>query len=515
VSDEATEAPDLVDDAEAAEKKKSEESGSDNDDTTTGKDPEAPVTAAANQGPDVQAPADRRPKATARATATIVAGADIPNVTAGSSLPNLGAIAEAMAKRMHGMRRTSGGDGEQHTVASIVFDYPEDRVLRSGESERNKEKIDKIASPEAIVAAGGFCAPLETDYDITTFGVTDRPVRDSLASFNADRGGIRWMNTPVLGNIPVYDFNDPSPSASFPTAKGGVNSMAGYDNTAGDGDAADYPNGAMISVWNIAADEAALEDDGPEKPCYRIECLGESEAYLEAIPVCLTIGNLVARAFPELIQANNDLALVTHARFSEQRLLRKIGQQSTQVTTTTYVGAVRDFLNQVDRAAVAYRHRHRLAENEPMRMIAPTWVKNLMRADLVNAMTDTADPFELADARITAWFRARNINVTWHIDGEAGQYFNPQGNGVLVDYPTNVVWYLFAEGTFLFLDGGTLDLGLVRDSTLNATNDYKMFVETFEGLAKKGVESLRVTSPLLPNGAVAGTIAPDTSRPVQ
>lgn len=479
--------PPATDKSEAGADNKSEE------DTNPGKDSEdSTVTAsAADQGPDVQAPADRRPReSAAQVSVAITAGADIPGVPMGSDLPNMSAIADAMAKRMHGMRRTSGGDGEQFTVATVVTSFPEDRVLRSGESEANKNKIEKVASTEAIVAAGGFCAPLETNYEILSWGTTNRPVRDSLASFNADRGGIKWLDTPVLGDIPTYDYTGPD----------NQDSMSAYNPS-------NYPNGAAVSVWNIAADESAV-DGSPTKPCWRIQCIGENEAYLEAIPVCMTIGNLMARAFPELIEANNKLALVTHARFSEQRLLRKIGALSTQVTAGRILGAARDFFNQVDKAAVAYRHRHRLEENMTLRVIVPTWLKNLIRADLVMEMPGNGDEgnFNLADAKINSWFTARHINVTWHIDGEAGQYFNPQGNGGLVDYPSTVVWYLFSEGTFLFLDGGTLDLGLVRDSTLNATNDYKMFVETFEGVAKRGVESYRVTSTLKATGAAAGLV---------
>jgi hypothetical protein len=78
-----------------------------------------------------------------------------------------------------------------------------------------------------------------------------------------------------------------------------------------------------------------------------------------------------------------------------------------------------------------------------------------------------------------------------------------QGAGGAVEFPDTVTWYLFAEGTFLFLDGGTLDLGIIRDSTLVGTNDYKMFVETFEGVAKVGVESLKVVSTIAINGAAA------------
>lgn len=40
------------------------------------------------------------------------------------------------------------------------------------------------------------------------------------------------------------------------------------------------------------------------------------------------------------------------------------------------------------------------------------------------------------------------------------------------------------EGTFLHLDGGVLELGLVRDSTINSANDYMVFSETFEAAAR-------------------------------
>jgi hypothetical protein len=78
-----------------------------------------------------------------------------------------------------------------------------------------------------------------------------------------------------------------------------------------------------------------------------------------------------------------------------------------------------------------------------------------------------------------------------------------QAAGALNEFPDTFKWFLFAEGTFLFLDGGTLDLGIIRDSTLVGTNDYKMFVETFEAVAKVGIESLKITSTINVNGVAA------------
>lgn len=154
------------------------------------------------------------------------------------------------------------------------------------------------------------------------------------------------------------------------------------------------------------------------------------------------------------------------------------------------------------------RNRHRLDPKAPLKAMFPEWFRNALRADLVKQIPgdgqDTA--FNLVDATIDKWFAARNVSVTWFLDGESGQTFGAQEDGALLSYPENVVWYLFPEGTFLHLDGGTLDLGLVRDSTLNATNDYKIFLETFEAVAKVGVESLRITTPVKIAGASASTV---------
>lgn len=441
------------------------------------KDSESDMSTSENesplQAPETHAPAVAEEAANDVATVTIVASGDIPGVTMGTELPDMLAVADAMTKRIHQIRRTTGGDGETFSVATLNVNYPENRTLRSGDVDTNNAKIKAVASPEAIVAAGGFCAPVEVSYDIYGFGTTARPVKDSLATFSADRGGIRYSTSPVLGDL----------------------------------------DGA-VSLWTLQNDIDAAEAGGPDptKPCLRVTCGEEVVVYTDAIPLCLTFGNLQSRAFPELVARNNELALITHARYAETRILTRIGALSTAVSAPEKLGAARDFFEQVDRAAAAYRSRHRLAADESLRVIVPVWLKNEIRSDLVFSMPAGSDEdrFGIADNIVNGWFSARHINVTWTLDGETGQIFGSQSAGALNDWPSEVIWYLFAEGTFLFLDGGTLDLGLVRDSTLNATNDYKVFVETFEGVAKVGVEALRVTSNLDVTGASAGTVDPAT-----
>ena len=416
------------------------------------------VTAAVNESDslDIQAPADRRPtdRTTDAAPVAITAGADIPGYTAGASMNTMNDVADAFVKRLHGLRRVNGGDGEQHIVASLATTYPEDRQLTQ-DAEANWAKVQKVAGPEALVASGGHAAPFEVRYDIFGFGTTSRPVRDSLPKFQADRGGIRFITPPALS--------------------GSANA---------------------VGTWTNATDTTP---EANVKASLTVAAAGENTVATDAITMQLQFGNLMSRAYPELVARHNELGLVQHARAAEQYLLGKIDTASTAVTSTNVIGVARDFLVQVGRAAAAYRSRHRLEADAPLAAIVPAWVRDAMIADLALNMPGD-DNLGATYGEIEGYLASRNVNITFTTDQGV---FGAQSAAAMLEFPDTFVWRIFAEGTFLFLDGGTLDLGIIRDSTLVGTNDYKMFVETFEGIAKVGVESLSVTSTIQINGAAA------------
>lgn len=418
---------------------------------------EAPVTAAANADdltPEV--PVDRRPVAqVSAAPVAITAGADIPGLTAGSPLSSMDDVASAFEKRIHALRRVNGGDGEQHIVASISTSFPEERTLTT-DAESNWAKIQNVVSPEAITAAGGHVAPFEVRYDIFGLGTTARPVRDALPRFQADRGGIRFIVPPVL---------------------------------------TDYAN--AVGVWT-AANDAATTPNPAAKTSLTVAAASETTVATDAVTLQMQFGNLATRAYPELIARHNELGLIQHAREAEQYLLGKIADGSTAVTTSSLIGFGRDFLVQVGRAAAAYRSRHRLEADASLRVIIPSWVKDAMAADL--ALNMPGDNLLNAYGEIDGYLAARNVVVSYSLDQNV---YGAQGASALLEFADSFTWYLFAEGTFLFLDGGTLDLGIIRDSSLVGTNDYKMFVETFEGVAKVGIEGLAITSTISVNGVAA------------
>ena len=420
------------------------------------KEQEAPVTAAVSseETSNIEVPADRRPVAQASVAAVaITAGADIPGYSAGSEVKDMAEVAGLMAKRLHGFRNVNGGNGEQHIVASFSTSFPEERTLTT-DAESNWAKINAVTSPEALVASGGHAAPFEVKYDIFGIGTTARPVRDCLPKFQANRGGIRFVTPPVLSS---------------------------------------YAN--AVGLWTNAVDTNPGTD---VKASLTVSAAAETTVATDAVTLQMQFGNLATRAYPELIARHNELGLIQHAREAEQNLMTKIGAASTAITSTSLIGFGRDFLVQMGRAAAAYRSRHRLETDAPLRAIIPGWVKDAMVADLTIAMP--GDNTLNAYAEIDGYAASRGVNLCTSLDATV---FGSQSAAAMLEFPDSFAWYLFAEGSFLFLDGGTLDLGIVRDSTLVGTNDYKMFVETFEGVAFVGVESLQITSTINVNGVAA------------
>ncbi len=419
---------------------------------------EQAVTAAAEQ--PFEAPADRQPVVqVTEAPVAITAGADIPGYSAGSPIASLSEVSSLMEKRLHSLRRVNGGDGEQHIVASFSTQYPESRFLGT-DAEANSAKIEAVVGQQALVASGGHAAPVEVKYDIFAQGSTTvRPVRDSLPRFQADRGGIRFVTAPSFAAGTYAD---------------------------------------AVGVWTAANDSAETPSPAA-KTSLTVSAAQENTAVTDAVTLQLQFGNLMTRAYPELIARHNELALVQHAREAEQNIVSKIAAGGTAVTSGTLIGFGRDFLVTVRKAAVAYRSRHRIAQTTQLKAIIPDWVYDAMAADLAIAMPGD-NTLAVGRSEIEGYLAQLNVSLVASPDMTV---FGSQGATGLLEFPDSFVWHLFAEGTFLFLDGGTLDLGIIRDSSLVGTNDYKMFIETFEGVAKVGIESLAITQTVNINGVAA------------
>lgn len=382
---------------------------------------------------------------TPRVHVTPTVGSDLKGFTAGAEFRNIDDVNEAFIRKLDSIRGSRTSEAEKRSVVSLLASIPAERQLSYGDASANTSLIE-AAMEQGLVASGGYCAPLPVNYDIFGVGSAIRPVRDSLPTFGATRGGIRYIAPPLLG---AYN--------------------------------------SAISLWT--AENDVDPDDPATKPVLKVSCASEQTATADAVTLSLEFGNLMARAFPELVQRHNQLALIQHARFAERTLLNKISAASTKVTVDHELGATRDLLHAIARASAAYRNRHRIPRPIKLRAIMPEWIRDLLREDIASNMA--IENLAVADAQLDSWFASRGLSVSWHVDDTFATQTN---NTELNPFPDTMKFWLFAEGTFLFLDGGTLDLGVIRDSDLVSTNDYRTFVETFEGIAKVGIESMEVTA---------------------
>lgn len=390
----------------------------------------------------------------------ITAAADVTGFAPGDEFQNREDLAKAMLSRWSAVKRGGPMKGQQfYPVAQIETGLGEDRQLVSDDAWGNHAKVEAVTGREALTASGGFCAPTEARYDMFNISETMRPLRDGLPRFSADRGGIRYITPFVLGD--------------FDTA---------------------------TDVYTATDDENVVS-----KTQRTLVCGSETEVFLQAVTHIQKIGNFNERTHPEAVKHALDLGAANHARRAEKALFDAMDTLSTSVgTPTEYLSATRDILFALGRAGVAYRSRHRMDPRAVLRWVAPAWVVDSIRVDLAQQMPGD-NSMAKADAEISGYFAAHNISPIWEIDNDP---YGAQGAAALLPWKDSFESLLFAEGTFLLLDGGTLDLGIVRDSTLNLTNDFQFFMEIFENVAKVGVESLKLTLDTCANGLSAGS---DTS----
>lgn len=370
-------------------------------------------------------------------------------------------IATAFSEKINGGFRGPVQVEQRMNIARADWSdlYPEERILDGGMKQgllASMQVQGMNQAPEALTAAGGLCAPVTPYYQLADISQASRPVRDALVQFNANRGGIRFVPPST-----ILDFT------------------------------------GALTDHTVADDEA-----GTAKACLDALCNPDEEVNTRAIVMCLTFGNMRARTFPEQVAEHLSKTQAAHARFAERLTLDAIHTASTAVTASAeQLGAFREFFAVLDRAADQYRNRHRMPVDGTLQVIAPLWLKSMFQADLVRQLPGD-NTYAVADAFISQAFSARNVSVTWSHESRTGggQDYGTQTAAALLAWSDSVTFYLFHPGMFLFLDGGTLDLGIVRDSTLNSTNDYQIFSETFEGVAAVGLESLAVTLDICPSG---------------
>lgn len=340
-------------------------------------------------------------------------------------------------------------------MKDISVQLGHDAVENFSVLERSREEYS------SLVASGSFCTPLTPLYDFYRLAEAQTPVEDGLNVVGAQRGGIRFIT----------------------------------------------------GVCDVSVAASGLGTNADPKPCVHIDCPTVQEETVDAISQCVEFGNLQYRTFPEQVENFLEDLAVAFASRKEVYYLDFINTNSTATTSAIAYGASRALLWDWTVAAVRYRKRRGMPRGATVQLVTPDWALDAVRLDM--ALEANKNFWEISDAQALKAISDAGLDPIWYNDaptahstGADNQKVNgAQGAGTLLGWPGVAVSYLFAPGTFVRLDGGTLDVGLVRDSTLNKTNDLQLFMEEWVGMAMLGCESVKVVSDICVNGGAPELVA--------
>lgn len=468
--------------AEEAEKKAKAAAADVEPEAQVDAEPEA-VTAAAPRGPiklsgirrHVHTPApaiteETSVEDTAKARLTV---ADVPGFAADSDA-SFEDLAVALDRRLQGFNsgayaaaaRAGRAMSERHGLAVIRKSFDERATVTSPESADAAMAFavsEKNLPGGSLVAAGGWCAPSETVYDLLEDESRDGLI--SLPEINVTRGGIKFTKGPKFADLyaaPSFNFTEEE-------AKAGK-----Y-----------LPDAANRGANKVGA-----------KPVYNVPCTEFEEVRLSAAGIHVQANLLQQRGYPELVARTIRGALVAHEHKMSERIIDSMERQSTAVSMDSgQIGAAAPILTAIELQVEHYRYAQRLSRSTTLEAVFPYWVHGAIRTDL--SRRQGVDLTDVNDARIDAWFKARGVNPQFVYDWQA----LTGAAGDFKVWGSSLKFLLYSAGTFVKGGQDVITLDTVYDSVLLGQNDYTaLFTEEGYLVAKRGHDARVVTVPINPNG---------------
>lgn len=415
------------------------------------------------------------------ASYNLIAAADVPEFATGQPMENgLGDVARAWENRMGPMitgNINSGRDGERTRVglARIKREVPAEFVIQD---DSQAEEVISRATDESrleggsLVAAAGWCAPSEQLYDLCPIRMTQEGMID-LPSVTARRGGIRYP--------------------------------ADFDWSAIWGSTGFY----LTETEAIA---------GVEKTCVEVPCPPEfEECRMDVSGMCIRTPILMERGWPERVEQFIQGSLLIHAHKMNARKLAKMEAMSTAITFPAAAapdpaaaiadghgpGAVESLLSILELQVQYQRYRERLSQNATLEMVAPYWMRGILKSDLRKKL-GIDNRWNVTDAMVDGYLRAVGVNPQYVYDwqdalssGSATDF----GGDIPTEWPGQVKFLLYPAGTFFQLQADVINLDGVYDHASLIQNVYTaLFTEEGWQVCSRCGTSYVVTVNLCPNG---------------
>ena len=335
---------------------------------------------------------------------------------------------------------------QKHQIAFVPGNFDEAHTL----GENMTQNLRRF-EPEIMAE---MCAPAEPQYDLDCWNTDRRPVRGSLQAYKPD----------ARGAVTIY----PSPS------------LADITNQS--------PLG--VGVWDNDDDISLQGTEPSAKECAVIECAEPTLYRLYGVWRCLTVQNLLAMTFPELVEAYLNRLAASHARLAETQLLEAMGTNAVAVTQSDLgYGSSVSITSTVMNALALHQETERW-DNGECDAWMPRWVRTAMKMDIVRRRSTNGGTISVpGDGAIDSMFMDAGVTPHYFIDTPSWASAVPavQSGGVLNLLPSSVEMVIAPRGKFAVMDRGELSIGvtgnnLYRDNTSNSKNQFTFFFENFEAL---------------------------------
>jgi hypothetical protein len=383
-----------------------------------------------------------------RAPLVITAAADVPEFATGSRMENLEVVTKAVINRMRGFGPPSGDGSHEDLrhvgVANFALEFPKELV-----SDRHSDDMEVLAAAAkesrlpggSLVAAGGWCAPSETIYDLCSQETAEGLL--SIPEINVTRGGIKYTKGP--------DFSDI------------------YDN---------------VGFCQTEAQAIA----GTTKTCLEVACPPFVEVRLDACGICVKAPILTNAAYPELVQRYVSGSMIAHQHKMNVKVINSIVAGSTAKTATGLGAVATDTFDALTLFANVQREKFRISPTASLEVVLPFWVKDLLKSDISRRNAVAVET--ISDAQIASEFSSRNLAVQYVYD------FQPLGEDA-VAYPDTFNALMYPAGSWVKGTADVINLNAVYDAAELAKNMYTaLFFEQGILVAQMCWDSLNITIPV-------------------
>jgi hypothetical protein len=239
----------------------------------------------------------------------------------------------------------------------------------------------------------------------------------------------------------------------------------------------------------------------PDKSCQVIQCGVFEEVRVDAFGWCFEGDNGMERFAPEQLAYFLAETRCRYEHLVSQRLLNMVLQHPRVapkvLAPDTHVaggGSLEAEIYQVLSIRFDNMRRDLANPNLSPHVIAPAWVDDVLMIDNMRRGGTASSTGGNFAGIVSALGGTAELVQHWQAVSASASA-----------WPADFEMLVHAPGVFREVDGGNIDFGLIRDSTLNKQNKFRMMFEKFDALAFIGpdcaINYVEVTN-ACPSGAV-------------